>query len=141
LADVKKPGPTTVLLANGHTSVAQLIGRIFAKLGRTTVETAATADDALGALQSLSFDIVLVDDNIGVPDMGEYLDKVRHANGAQDALVLLSTSSLTATAARRAVGAGVDAILLKPFSPEDLRVKLGLADERKRRLAYTMIGD
>jgi two-component system, chemotaxis family, chemotaxis protein CheY len=129
------PGPTNVLLANGHASVAQLIARIFTKLGRMRVETVTSADDALGALQSLAFDIVLVDDNIGVADMGDYLDRVRQANGAQSALVVLSTSSLTALAAKRAVQAGVDAILLKPFSPEDLGVKLGMADERKRRLA------
>jgi len=129
---LKTPDRSQVLLANEHASVANLIANICVKLGFGQVQLAHNAGEAQEALRQVAFDLVLVDDNLSVPDMSQYVAGLRQIRGTERALIILLTTVMTSASATRLINAGIDAILLKPFSPEDLRTRLHLAGGQRR---------
>jgi CheY-like chemotaxis protein len=122
-----------VLIANKHGSVAKVIERVCGKLGYAQVQTLATAEEVITALDSLRFNLILMDDNLGPQDMAGMIESMKRAPGAADAQIILTTTSLSAATAKRAIAAGVDDILLKPFSPEALMLKLSAAGQPRRQ--------
>jgi two-component system chemotaxis response regulator CheY len=121
-----------VLLASSQSSVAQLIARMCASVGFTSVEIASTPDQALDAINNVVFDIVLVDENIVADDVNDFLRQLRSSKaGAKSRLVLLTTA-MTKAAVCEAADAGVEAVLLKPFSAADLKSRLSNLTHRDR---------
>ncbi len=86
---------------------------------RTTVETAATGQQALDRIAATRFDIMILDlrmpelDGIGV------IEALR--DGGNPLPIVLCSAALTPNAALRAVRHGVVDFLLKPVRPVDLR--------------------
>ena len=124
-----------MLIANKHGSVAKVIERICGKVGYAQVQTLGTAEEVITALDSLRFNLILMDDNLGPQDIASMIERMRRAPGGADAQIILTTTSLSAATAKRAITAGVDDILLKPFSPDALMLKVSAAGQPRRQTA------
>jgi CheY-like chemotaxis protein len=123
-----------ILIVSSHQSVARLVGRMCSSVGYPEVEIASGAAEALEFLRNVSFGAVLLDSNLDVDDVHEFLLEVRASTGGKGSRLVLLTTSMTASAVRLAAQAGVNSILLKPFSSGDLKARLPLS-KTPRKLA------
>ncbi|MFC0623074.1 response regulator [Kribbella deserti] len=100
--------------------------------GFEVVGVAHTGADALAQVEALAPDLVLLD--LYLPDMFglEVVTQLRAAGHDCDVLVI--TASREAEAVRAAVRHGVVNYLLKPFSFDDLRVRLDTYAAQRREL-------
>nr|WP_137830261.1 response regulator [Methylobacterium sp. L1A1] len=112
-----------VLIVDGHVAVARLVAKIFGLIGLSEAELAFNSLDAHKQLKRLQPDIVVVDANIA-PSRAPMLIALIRALTDGKAVTLLTTTSLDTEIVRAAREAGVDDVLLKPFTPNDLRARL-----------------
>lgn len=124
---------TQVLLVSSQPSVARLIARMCLNIGCEAVSTAASSADMMTALDQSRFEVVLIDENVDA-DPNVLLEHVRTSRGGRGSRTLLLTTAMTKSGVVKAAQAGVDGILLKPFSALDLKSRM-LASQRQHRLA------
>lgn len=104
-----------------------------ASIDLPSVEIASTPSQTLDAFEQVVFDIVLIDENIVAGDVNGFLGKLRTLKSGSKARLVLLTTAMTKAAVHEAIKAGVDAILLKPFSATDLQSRLQvLTNERDK---------
>jgi two-component system chemotaxis response regulator CheY len=105
-----------------------LIGNTLKELGMSVVQ-AADGREALEQLQKVpDVDLMLVDWNMPVMNGLDFISAVR-AQRAYDAVrILMVTSEAEAAQVTRALQAGADEYLMKPFTKEVLLAKLNLLD-------------
>jgi DNA-binding response OmpR family regulator len=104
-------------------AVARLVAKIFGLIGLSEAEFAFDSLTAHKQLKRLQPDIVVVDANIS-PTRAPMLIALVRALTDGKAVTLLTTTSLDAEIVRAAREAGVDDVLLKPFTPNELRARL-----------------
>ena len=127
---------TTVLVVDDDFMVAKVHSGFVGRLpGFTVVGQAHTGGDALDAAARLQPDLLLLD--VYLPDMTglQVLQKLRAAPGAESqAEVLMVTAAKDAETVRTALRGGASGYLIKPFTFDDLRVRLEHLVEARRRL-------
>jgi two-component system response regulator HydG len=108
-----------ILIVDDDSNIRNHLAAYIASLGYTT-EIAADASAALAALERRSFDIVFSD--VCMEGMGglALLREIRQRRG--NVAVVLMTAYATVPQAVEAMRAGAYEYLMKPFSPEDLRL-------------------
>lgn len=112
-----------VLIVDSHVAVARLVAKIFGLIGLSEAEFAFDSLTAHKQLKRRQPDIVVVDANIS-PTRAPMLIALVRALTDGKAVTLLTTTSLDAEIVRAAREAGVDDVLLKPFTPNELRARL-----------------
>jgi two-component system chemotaxis response regulator CheY len=113
----------SVLVVDDIGMMRELLGRMLRSLGFADVVGAGSAKDALKAIEARSFDLVLVDWNLGDDNGGELVTRLRAGAGAKLPILMVSGQSEreTVLAAQRA---GIDGYLLKPVSKADLEARV-----------------
>ncbi|HYS45372.1 MAG TPA: response regulator, partial [Rhizomicrobium sp.] len=102
-----------LLIVEDEARIAELVRSALARAG-FTVDTAATAADAVAALEVGSYDAVILD--LGLPD-GDGIDVLTQARRAGAAVpFLLLTARDTVDDRVLGLNAGADDYLIKPFA-------------------------
>lgn len=115
------------LIVDDSKVVRVMIGRMLRSLGFTTKE-ACNGREALETLaQDGPFDVVLLDWNMPVMDGFEALCAVREREEWADVRVVMVTTETEVERVTRALTAGADEYLMKPFTAAALGEKLSLA--------------
>lgn len=116
-----------LLLVDDSTTMRRIQKTQIASLGITDVEEAGNGEEALTVLANKGpFDVMLLDWNMPVMDGITLLKKVR-ANGALSALkIIMCTSESEKSKVMEALQAGANNYIVKPFTPEALKEKLGI---------------
>ena len=116
-----------ILIVDDKASMLKMLARLLG--GAYEVETASSGREAVAAFEARPADLVLTD--IRMPDMDgmEVLRVVKDRSPSTE--VILMTAYATVAQAVDAVKAGAYYYLTKPFEPEELRLTLEKALERK----------
>lgn len=124
-----------VLIVDGQVAVARLVAKIFGAAGLMNSDVAFDTLTARGQIEAAAPDIAVIDAHAGPMRVTAFITLVRRLTENR-ALTFVMTTSRTAEVVDAAGEAGVDGILLKPFSPNDLRTQLAAAVERKHAVPH-----
>lgn len=116
------------LVVDDSRTIRSIVSKILRQIGMEVVE----AGDGLQALEQMrrnpDVELVLVDWNMPVMNGLDFISALR-ANPSYDHVRILMVTSETETdQVTRAMNAGANEYLMKPFSPEVLIAKLDLLD-------------
>jgi two-component system, chemotaxis family, chemotaxis protein CheY len=90
-----------------------------------TVRAVSNGEEALLALlEDEPFDLVVLDWNMPVMDGYHFLTRMRKLDRFKDIRVIILTARNEMSAVQKALEAGADEYLMKPFTPELLREKI-----------------
>jgi two-component system chemotaxis response regulator CheY len=96
-------------------------------LGLTDVVEAGDGQDALDKLAAnMPIDLVLLDWNMPIMDGITFLKKARADATYKDVKIIMCTSESEKTRVMEALKAGANNYIVKPFTPEGLKEKLGI---------------
>ncbi len=96
-------------------------------LGITDVVEAGDGEEGLKKLeQSMPVDLIMLDWNMPVMDGLTFLKKVRTMDAYKNVKIIMCTSESEKTRVVEALKAGANNYLVKPFTPEALKEKLGI---------------
>jgi two-component system, chemotaxis family, chemotaxis protein CheY len=96
-------------------------------LGITDIIEAGDGQEALGKLKSnMPIDMVLLDWNMPVMDGMAFLKTVRADESFKAVKVIMCTSESEKSKVVEALKAGANNYIVKPFTPEALKEKIGL---------------
>jgi two-component system chemotaxis response regulator CheY len=96
-------------------------------LGITDILEAGDGQEALGKLKSnMPIDMVLLDWNMPVMDGMAFLKTVRADDAFKDVKVIMCTSESEKSKVVEALKSGANNYIVKPFTPEALKEKIGL---------------
>jgi DNA-binding NtrC family response regulator len=108
-----------ILIVDDEKNIRETLATYIQSLGHT-VETAADAETALDAVDRRDFDLVVSDVRMkGLGGLG-LLRQIRERH--RDAAVVLMTAYATVPQAVEAMRLGAYEYLIKPFSPDDVRL-------------------
>jgi two-component system chemotaxis response regulator CheY len=111
-----------VLLVDDSGTMRTIQHRCLNKLGIQDVVEAEDGRQALEFFQQTSFDIVLTDWNMPNMDGLTLLKEIRARD--REIPVVMITTEAERVRVMLAIQAGVSDYLIKPFTPDDLKVKL-----------------
>ena len=115
------------LVIDDSRTVRAIIGKILREAGLEVIE-AANGREGLERLQQLGAELVLVDWNMPEMDGLEFIRAVR-ADRTYDAVrIMMVTTETEQEQVIRALDAGANEYLMKPFTKEVLIAKLSLLD-------------
>jgi len=132
-----------VLVVDDAQEVHEVAGT-YLELSGYRVDHANTGREALDLLEGSEPDLVLLDIQMPVMDGFEVLEAMRTGERWQDLPVLILSSLDRANLKVRALEAGADDYIVKPFDRAELLARVGRAlrrSDRYRRLASTLRGD
>jgi CheY-like chemotaxis protein len=112
-----------VLIVDDMATIRKLTGIFLQNRGYNTV-FADSAEQAIEKLSSEKPDIVVTDLHMPDTDGITLTEKIRSSAFTRSVAVLMVTSEKNRTVLRRASGAGVTAIMAKPFTGEQLARKI-----------------
>jgi two-component system, chemotaxis family, chemotaxis protein CheY len=96
-------------------------------MGITDIIEAGNGEEALGQLQAnMPIDIILLDWNMPVMDGFTLLQKVRADGTYSGVKIFMCTSESEKSKVVEALKAGANNYIVKPFTPEALKEKLGI---------------
>ncbi len=122
--DAHSPTPQQqVLIVDDSRVIRKVAGRIMQSLGFLTREAEHGAE-ACAACQSCMPDAILLDWNMPVMDGLEFLDRLRRMPGGMGPKVVFCTTENEVAQITRAIAAGADEYIMKPFDAEIVRSKL-----------------
>jgi two-component system chemotaxis response regulator CheY len=108
--------------------VRTIIGSILRELGMDVIE-AADGKEALGCMQkNPDVNLVLVDWNMPVMNGLEFIQAVRAERANDGVRIMMVTTETDAAQVTRALAAGANEYLMKPFSKEILVAKISMLD-------------
>jgi two-component system chemotaxis response regulator CheY len=115
-----------VLVVDDSRAMRMILSRVLRELGADVVE-AADGQEALAALAAGPLpDVALVDWNMPVMNGLELVTAVRRDAGMGAMRLVMVTTESESTQVVRALEAGADEYLFKPFTPEAVVDKLAL---------------
>ena len=115
------------MIVDDSRAMRSLLRKILQENGFEVVAEAENGRDALEQLNRLGFiELTLLDWNMPVMNGYELLCEVRKHDRWKDMRVMLVTTETEASQILRALDAGADEYLIKPFVKEALREKLNV---------------
>ena len=124
-----------VLIVDGQVAVARLVAKIFGSAGLTNSDVAFDTLTARGQIEATAPDIAVIDARVGPIRVTAFIMLVRRLTDNR-ALTFVMTTSRTGEMVEAAGEAGVDGVLLKPFTPADLSAQIAAAVERKHAFPH-----
>ena len=116
------------LVVDDSRAVRLLISQVLAELGMDVLQ-AANGQEALEQLrQNPDVELVLVDWNMPVMNGLDFIRAVRAQRAFDSVRILMVTTETEGAQVTRALEAGANEYLMKPFSKEVLIAKLSLMD-------------
>lgn len=115
----------SVLVADDQREIVRLIARLLTEMAPLRVETAANGAAALERLQHDDFDLVICDWNMESMTGLELLQAVRADERLSDVRFVMITGDSDDGRVKQALAAGVDDFIVKPFTRDTLRRKVG----------------
>ena len=129
-----------ILVAEDSDAQRKIIVTMLTKLGHDDVIEARHGGEAWDALRASPVELLLTDWNMPVMDGLELLKEIRRSSAHRDLSVIFFTSRGNKADVMSAMREGVDAYLIKPFTPSQLRTKLKVvAGQRPKRLLERVI--
>ena len=113
-----EPAVTRVLLIDDHALFRESVARVLAQDPRLAVEHRASIAAALELMAERTFDLVLLDHDLGGERASQFLPAARQ--GGFQGRVLIVTAWVSGTEARRLLQQGVAGIFMKHAALEDL---------------------
>jgi DNA-binding response OmpR family regulator len=124
------------LVVDDEAGIRFFLAETLRKAGHS-VEVASNGEEALERLRTASFDVVVLDLILGGRVDGlRVLEAVRWRWPETIVIILTGHGSLDSAIA--AIREGVDAYLLKPVGPQDLRQAIQEASDRRQKRAISM---
>jgi len=121
------------IIVDDSRAMRSLLRKLLREIGFDVVAEAENGQEGLAQLERCEWvDLVLLDWNMPVMDGFELLCEIRKREHWSDTRVMLVTTETEACQILRALDAGADEYLIKPFVKEALREKLnvmGLLDK------------
>ena len=114
-----------VLVVDDSLTMRRVIKNLLAKIGITDVVEASDGLEALEVLeQTDGIDLILTDWNM--PNMTgiELVEKVRSDSKYDNIPIIMVTTNASKSDIIRAIGAGVNNYIAKPFTPETIKEKI-----------------
>ena len=115
-----------LLLVDDSATMRRIQKTQVATMGITEIEEAANGEEALTKLSQAAFDVVLLDWNMPVMDGITCLQNIRKNAALSSVKVIMCTSESEKSKVMEALKAGAANYIVKPFTPEALKEKLGL---------------
>jgi len=116
-----------VLLVDDSVTMRRIQKTQIGSLGITDVIEAGDGQEALGKLKgNMPIDLVLLDWNMPVMDGITFLKTVRADDTFKDVKIIMCTSESEKTRVVEALKSGANNYIIKPFTPEALKEKLGI---------------
>ena len=112
-----------VLVVDDSKVIRKVAGRIMQSLGFVTRE-AENGVEACAACRAMMPDAILLDWNMPVMDGLEFLSRLRKMPGGMTPKVVFCTTENEVAQITRALAAGADEYIMKPFDKEIVRSKL-----------------
>ena len=113
------------LIVDDSRVVRKVVKRIAEDLGFSCIE-AEDGQKAFDACRSALPDAIVLDWNMPVMSGIEFLEKLRQLDGGQHPKVILCTTENDAEHLKRAIGAGANEYIMKPFDGDIIRTKFRL---------------
>ncbi|MFM8251034.1 MAG: PleD family two-component system response regulator [Planctomycetota bacterium] len=114
------------LVIDDSRAVRMLIGKILREQGFTVIE-AGNGQVGLEQLHAhADVSLVLVDWNMPVMDGLEFIQRVRQIRAWDHVQIVMVTTETESEQVQRALSAGANEYVMKPFTPEVLVAKLAL---------------
>jgi CheY-like chemotaxis protein len=118
LGEVQVPQPVKILVADDELKIGELLSECLSDTGYQ-VQTFAYSLDALRALKSTRYDLLLTDLKMPVMDGLELATRARRID--PEIVIVLITGYASVDSVVQALRAGVDDYVIKPFEIDDLR--------------------
>ena len=115
----------TVLIADDDPVSRKKLCRILQRLGFSHVEEAENGDKALAKIKELSVDLVMADWHMPGLNGLDLLKSIREDETLKNTLVYLVTNEGRQAQIVAAIQAGATGYIMKPFSQESIKEKLG----------------
>jgi two-component system chemotaxis response regulator CheY len=116
------------LVIDDSRAVRMLIGKILRDLG-FHVSEAGNGREGLEKLRgNPEIRLVLVDWNMPIMDGLEFIEEVRRHRGWDPVRIVMVTTETESERVERAISAGANEYVMKPFTPEVLVAKLSLLE-------------
>lgn len=116
-----------ILLVDDSATMRRIQKTQINGLGISDVVDASDGNEALQKLKkSMPVDVILLDWNMPVMDGFTFLKKVREDATYKSVKIIMCTSESEKTKVVDALKAGANNYLVKPFTPEALKEKLGI---------------
>lgn len=120
-----------ILIVDGQIAVARLVAKIFGLIGLPNADVAFDTPTARDQMEENVPAVVIFDARISPMNVTSFIGMSRQLTGGQ-ALTIMMTTSTTSAIVEKAREAGADGILLKPFTPKDLKAQLSRAIESRK---------
>jgi two-component system, chemotaxis family, chemotaxis protein CheY len=115
-----------LLLVDDSATMRRIQRTQLGSMGITDVDEAGNGEEALGKLAAATYDVVLLDWNMPVMDGLTCLKSVRSNGALKSVKVIMCTSESEKAKVMEALKAGANNYIVKPFTPEALKEKLGI---------------
>jgi two-component system, chemotaxis family, chemotaxis protein CheY len=116
-----------VLIVDDSATMRRILKTQLASIGATTILEAQNGEEALRVLsESMPVDIVTLDVNMPVMDGMSALRAIRKDPRYTGVKIVMVTSESEKERVVEAIAAGANNYVVKPFTPDTLKVKLGL---------------
>jgi DNA-binding response OmpR family regulator len=110
-----------ILLVDDETAIVQMLKTVLAKEGYTSVDIAATAEEALAACQTKKYDIILLDVMLPKQSGFDICPLIRQTT---DAPILFLTARTTDLDKLTGFALGGDDYITKPFNPLEVVARI-----------------
>lgn len=118
------------LVIDDSRAMRKVLSKILGDLGFTVVE-ASNGQEALDRMQVEAVDLALIDWNMPVMNGFEFLQAVRAKPSWAQVRLMMVTTETGIEEMTKALAAGADEYVMKPFTRGDLVSKLGLMGFRR----------
>lgn len=118
------------LVIDDSRAMRKVLSKILGDLGFSVVE-AGNGQEALERMQSEAVDLALIDWNMPVMNGYEFLQAVRAQPSWAEVRLMMVTTETGIEEMTKALAAGADEYVMKPFTRSDLVSKLGLMGFRR----------
>ena len=116
-----------ILLVDDSNTMRRIQRTQLSGIGITDIVEASNGEEALDVLRNnMPVDIILLDWNMPVMDGMGFLKRVRSDDTFKDVKIVMCTSESEKKRVVDAMKEGVNNYIVKPFTPERLKEKLGL---------------
>jgi two-component system, chemotaxis family, chemotaxis protein CheY len=115
-----------LLLVDDSATMRRIQRTQLGSMGINDVDEAGNGEEALGKLSSAAYDAVLLDWNMPVMDGLTCLKSIRDNGAYKNIKVIMCTSESEKAKVMEALKAGANNYIVKPFTPEALKEKLGV---------------
>lgn len=116
-----------ILLVDDSDTMRRIQKTQLAGLGMKDIVEATDGEDALNVLdENMPVDVILLDWNMPIMDGLTFLKRIRSSETYKGIKVVMCTSESEKRKVIEAMKEGADNYIVKPFTPDALKQKLGL---------------